>query len=33
MSCGIEAAADTGLAVDEVIIIAIIFTLRIKQKH
>jgi hypothetical protein len=33
MSCAAEAAADTGLAADEVIIIAIIITLRIKQKH
>jgi hypothetical protein len=33
MSCPGEAVADTGLAVDEVIIIVIIITLRIKEKH
>jgi hypothetical protein len=33
MSCAVDAAVDTGLAVDEVIIMAIIIILRIKLKH
>jgi hypothetical protein len=33
LRCAVEAAADTGLAVDEVIIMAIIIILRIKLKH
>jgi hypothetical protein len=33
MSDEAEAAADTGLTVDEVIIIAIIITLKMKQEH
>jgi hypothetical protein len=33
MSCAVDAAAGTGLAVDEVIIMAIIIMLGIKHKH